>query len=617
MANLKFGAEVPVAEIRSGMEQSAEAVRAATSKMKIHFTEMEHSTGESVRRSREAVKLAAEQMHVHMDRSLTGIIAKSQLIGPAFAAAFEVTAAAAFAGVLIALVPKIQNLASSIGGFTDAMRESFNEAVKLNEQLMKTFDNSRIGRMLLEQTHLQMAAKDSEIAAAQAMKETSEISVNGLAERTLWSYKLIELQNELEALKNRERDQIKQLGIVQKAEREEEEKAAKQSLTDAQAAMRKRQELAQAQRAMDLEAGNAAMRSMKEGTQAEVAELEVRNGRFFAALFARLNAVRAERDQEHALDSEDLKLAEQLAQIELERARQSHTLTLAEERRYLDKVFEAKRLALQREIEFLSGNDPSSVLKKRQLHNQLIIEERRYQQQVESLERSHVGRMKQIIDGLNLSMASGFQSAIDGMIRGTQTLGQAFQEIMFSMLNSIVGVLAQMLAQWITTHIIMKIFGQSTAVATAQTQIAAAAGIAGANGVASFSLAPWPIDMGAPAFGASMAATARAFGALPKFNKGGIIPGSGNSDTVPIMATPGELVVRKELTPHVMAFLGTAAGTAGRQRAMPSRGGSVVINNKFSSLDGQSVARVLRNNTRAIVREHARLLRNGVRFRTA
>jgi hypothetical protein len=613
MANLKFGAEVPVAEIRSGMEQTAEAVHAATSKMKIHFTEMEHSTSESVRRSRESVKLAAEQMHVHMDRSLTGIIAKSQLIGPAFAAAFEVSAAAAFAGVLIALIPKIQSVASSIGGFTDAMRESFTEAVKLNEQLMRTFDNSRIGRMLLEQTHLQIAAKNSEIEAARAIKETAEVSVQGIAQQGLAMAEIISLQNDLAKLKEREIAQIKQLGIVQKSEREEQEKSTKKSLADAETAMRKRQELAQARRAMDLEAGNAATRSMKEGTQAEVAELEVRNSRFFASLYARLNAVRAEREQEHALDSEDLKLNEQLAQIELERARQSHTLTLAEERRYLDKVFEAKRQALQREIEFLNSNDPDSVLKRRQLHNQLIIEGRRYQQQVESLERGHVGRMKQIIEGLNLSMASGFQSAIDGMIRGTQTLGQAFKEIMFSILDTIVGVLAQMLAQWITTHIIMKIFGQSTAVATAQTQIAAAAGIAGANGVASFSLAPWPIDMGAPAFGAAMAATARAFGALPKFNKGGLIPGSGNSDTVPIMATPGEFVVRKELTPHVMAFLGERPLPGSRQRAT---GPQVTVHQNVQAVDSHSFAKMLRANRRNMGREFSRLAKNGA-FRFA
>jgi hypothetical protein len=45
-------------------------------------------------------------------------------------------------------------------------------------------------------------------------------------------------------------------------------------------------------------------------------------------------------------------------------------------------------------------------------------------------------------------------------------------------------------------------------------EVASAIGIAGANGVASWALAPWPIDAGAPAFGASMAAAAAGLGAV-------------------------------------------------------------------------------------------------------
>jgi hypothetical protein len=45
-------------------------------------------------------------------------------------------------------------------------------------------------------------------------------------------------------------------------------------------------------------------------------------------------------------------------------------------------------------------------------------------------------------------------------------------------------------------------------------QIPVLAGLAGAGGVASMAAAPFPIDLGAPAFGASMAATAAGFGTM-------------------------------------------------------------------------------------------------------
>jgi hypothetical protein len=58
--------------------------------------------------------------------------------------------------------------------------------------------------------------------------------------------------------------------------------------------------------------------------------------------------------------------------------------------------------------------------------------------------------------------------------------------------------------------------------------IATAVGLAGANGVASWALAPWPIDAGAPAFGAAMAASAAGFGALASAEGGwGEVPRDG------------------------------------------------------------------------------------------
>jgi hypothetical protein len=44
-------------------------------------------------------------------------------------------------------------------------------------------------------------------------------------------------------------------------------------------------------------------------------------------------------------------------------------------------------------------------------------------------------------------------------------------------------------------------------------------------------------------------------GGVAKYNKGNIVPGSGNTDTVPAMLTPGEFVVNKESARNNMALL--------------------------------------------------------------
>jgi len=87
------------------------------------------------------------------------------------------------------------------------------------------------------------------------------------------------------------------------------------------------------------------------------------------------------------------------------------------------------------------------------------------------------------------------------------------------MASSFISSVLKMFEEWLTKHIIMaaldKVFGAGEVV-TSKTKIAALSGEAGAAGVASFAAAPWPIDMGAPAFGAAMAATAASFALFEK-----------------------------------------------------------------------------------------------------
>jgi hypothetical protein len=102
--------------------------------------------------------------------------------------------------------------------------------------------------------------------------------------------------------------------------------------------------------------------------------------------------------------------------------------------------------------------------------------------------------------------------------------------------------------QWAIQKVKKLLFGVSTAtqtIATNKTEAVAAAGLAGANMMASVALAPWPIDMTAPAQAAAAVSEAMS---LAAFEQGGKIPGLG---AVPILAHGGETVVTKALTDRV------------------------------------------------------------------
>jgi hypothetical protein len=109
---------------------------------------------------------------------------------------------------------------------------------------------------------------------------------------------------------------------------------------------------------------------------------------------------------------------------------------------------------------------------------------------------------------------------------------------------------------------------------------ASAASLAGANATASMAAAPWPVDMGAPAFGASM------LGAALAFDKGGLVPGVTNFDSVPAMLTPGEAVLPKRLTDNLMH---SNQGNSGAQEIHVHHH----TTNHIQALDSESMDRVL------------------------
>lgn len=91
---------------------------------------------------------------------------------------------------------------------------------------------------------------------------------------------------------------------------------------------------------------------------------------------------------------------------------------------------------------------------------------------------------------------SAVGSQMKGLILQTETWNQALLNIGDSALSLVIQQIEKMVEAWIVQALAGK---------------AANAGLAGSAGVASFAAAPWPIDLGAPGFGAAMAAAAAGF----------------------------------------------------------------------------------------------------------
>ena len=223
------------------------------------------------------------------------------------------------------------------------------------------------------------------------------------------------------------------------------------------------------------------------------------------------------------------------------------------------------------------------------------------------------------IDGTVNAAISGF----DGMISGQKNWQQVGISIYQSVVREAEQQFAKMAEDWIIKHVIMaaasKLLGSTQAdvaptaaaatVASTKVQVAAMAGLAGAGGVASMAAAPWPMDMSAPEFGASMAATALSLGS---FEVGT------NMVTHDMIAQvhAGERIMPAADNRAIISALRGGGGESSAQGGRAGSGGgggdthNHVHNWNVSGMDSQSLKRTLMDHKSDIadaLREHMRL----------
>lgn len=181
------------------------------------------------------------------------------------------------------------------------------------------------------------------------------------------------------------------------------------------------------------------------------------------------------------------------------------------------------------------------------------------------------------LQGSVIQFTKSFGDSMAQCIVENKNLAQAVTMEAGHMLESMISMLVQWLEKWVITHVMAAVTGKTTD----QTAGISAAGLAGANMVASWAAAPWPIDALAPAMGAEAFGAALAFASA---ETGGIIPGSG---PVPILGHGGETIVTKALTDRVEQSEGRSSDNGGK------REGDSHFHAHITAFDGDDVVRTL------------------------
>ncbi|MGC1300934.1 MAG: phage tail length tape measure family protein [Caulobacteraceae bacterium] len=193
-------------------------------------------------------------------------------------------------------------------------------------------------------------------------------------------------------------------------------------------------------------------------------------------------------------------------------------------------------------------------------------------------------------------MVTSTGTQIKGLLMGTESWNQAIINIGEEGLNLVIQTIERMAEQWI----VGMVTGQAAQSTVAMAQVASYAGIAGAAGVASMAGAPFPLDLSAPEFGASMSAAALAFGSLGAFAQGtNVVP----HDMV-AQIHAGERIIPAADNRQLMAALGAHGGANGVRGGGGGSGGATAMRALHSQMGDNTSA------LRSVSRQVGRALRS-------
>lgn len=243
-----------------------------------------------------------------------------------------------------------------------------------------------------------------------------------------------------------------------------------------------------------------------------------------------------------------------------------------------ERLFEEQRNQIQRQAltDRLATADPTrDPVLYAQLLSELENLEAQHQQRLGQIRLQAMQEQQAMSMQIGSSLQGGFARVFSQIGTSITSIGGLMRAMGQVVLQTFVQMLSQMAAKWLVNKLLMKAISKSTAFG----EIAAEAGKAGAGGVASMAAAPFPLNLGAPAFGASMSALAMSFAPMASASMGFDIPAGVNPIT--------QLHQREMVLPakHADVIRSLADGQGGAD------GGGVVHFHDYNGLSDSEIER--------------------------
>jgi hypothetical protein len=215
------------------------------------------------------------------------------------------------------------------------------------------------------------------------------------------------------------------------------------------------------------------------------------------------NAKAQDSDKLAAIDDAQ---ADARAQLQAKQITNAQMLEL--DRQFENQRFAIRNVALARQR---AAIDPTrDPVRYAQINAQIATLEQQHQNRMTQIERTAVLQRRQLQMQAGQGLAQSWSQQLAQMATAQQGFMATVRGLWQGLQSVVASVIQQMLEKWIVAQLVKIGLMKVESVAGVSSEVAKA----GAGGVASMAAAPFPINLGAPAFGASMAAAAAAFGAV-------------------------------------------------------------------------------------------------------
>jgi hypothetical protein len=199
---------------------------------------------------------------------------------------------------------------------------------------------------------------------------------------------------------------------------------------------------------------------------------------------------------------------EKNAEFEVAMGRKTDAQLLQQDKQFENERYQIRLQGLNESLKLAQLDPNTSPVKLREIYNQIEELDRQHQAKLTQIDQQATLKRTEIERNAIGTLSNSWATTLSKMMTLQEGWRDGVRDLYMGLVQTVSGALEQIIEKWLTQWLTSLIIGRTQESANNVASVIGSAGKAGAAGTASMAAAPFPINLTAPAFGASMMGTA-------------------------------------------------------------------------------------------------------------